>query len=242
MTKTYREDTAAVVEALEETLRVHFKTEDVPPIPFEYRNRTYDIRDRETRMLVVAAVQDAYYHAHGEFNQRRLDEWYAKSGQSQRPSPVPLDATLLDRLTDVILYEEITDPNPHKVAHTEYPFFSMRQLDLRRDREASDTAAATHGTDGKDYRPPGRRVRTAYDNAKVDAVAKIRNKKRALQYRKDTAAGAVVSYNLHDTGGALADEFTDCSGIGQRWADEMGEINEIILVREVLAGGDRGRI
>ncbi|MBE3649178.1 hypothetical protein [Paenibacillus polymyxa] len=122
----------------------------------------------------------------------------------------------LERLTDYILREEITDPNPYKMSQTEYPFMSERQFELRRDREASGSAAEATGTDGKDYSRPTRRKRTEYENWRVDTGAKIRNKERAEQYRRDTAPGPVVTYNLRDTGGELTEEFTQCVGILNR--------------------------
>lgn len=231
--KTYIERTTAAIEALESALRTFFKADATPPIPYVYNGTTYDIRDRETRMLVIAAIQNAYYRDHGEFNQYALDVWYAKGSPGQRPTPVPANAALLDRLTDAALYEEITDPNPHKVAHTEYPFMSERQLDLRRDRETSDSAAEAHGADGKEYRAPTKRARTPYEKFSVDAGAKIRNAVRAARYKRDTAPGRVVPYNLRDTGGELAPEFVNCVGIGARWLADMSAVNEITVVESV---------
>ncbi|WP_149096154.1 hypothetical protein [Paenibacillus terrae] len=81
---------------------------------------------------------------------------------------------------------------------------SERQFELRRDREASGSTAEATGTDGKDYRRPTRHKRTGYENWRVDTSAKIRNKERAAQYRRDTAPGPVITYNLRDTGGGLS--------------------------------------
>ncbi|WP_068616553.1 hypothetical protein [Paenibacillus tuaregi] len=215
---TYIERTKADIEALETALRTHFKAAESPPIPFSYNGVTYDIRDRETRMLLVAAIQDAYYQEHAEFNQRALDDWYAKGCRGERPSPVFPDAALMDRLTDAVLNEEITDPNPHKIAQTEYPFMSERQLDLRRDREASEWAAKAHGSDGKDYREPTKRKRTAYENYCVE-----KNAQRSAQYKRDTAAGPVLR--------RVSEPFTQCIGLGRRWAEDMGAMNEVIVER-----------
>ncbi|MNV56442.1 hypothetical protein D3C71_1487260 [compost metagenome] len=221
---TYIERTRSAVEALEIALRTHFKAEGAPPIPFTYNGVTYDIRDRETRMLVVAAIQDAYYREHGEFNQRILDVWYEKGAKGERPSPVKADSALMDRLTDAVLHEEITDPNPHKIAHTEYPFMSERQLDLRRDREASEGAALTHGADGKNHREPSKRKRTGYENYYVE-----KNAQRSAQYKRDTAPGRVRSYNLRENGGELTEPFTKSSGIGRKWAEQLGAVNEVAV-------------
>ncbi|MEK3988017.1 hypothetical protein MHB77_32335 [Paenibacillus sp. FSL K6-3166] len=235
MGQTYIERTTAAIEALESALRTHFKAEEPRAITFTYNGATYDVRDRETRMLLVAAIQDAYYREHGEYNQRKLDEWYAEQADGsrnkarQRPSPVKADSTLMDRLTDAVLYEEITDPNPHKIAHTEYPFMSERQLDLRRDRETSDTAAEAHGVDGRDHRTPTKRARTPYERRMVDAGAKIRNAARAARYKRDTAPGRVVAYNLRDTCGELTEPFTQKAGIGARWLADMSAVNDVTV-------------
>lgn len=213
---TYIERTRAAVEALEAALRTHFKADGAPRISFTYGRRAYNIRDRETRMLVIAAIQNDYYREHGEHNQRILDAWYAKGCRGERPSPVPVDSALMDRLTDAVLYEEITDPNPHKIAHTEYPFMSERQLDLRRDREASEGAVKTRGSDGKDHREPTKRKRTAYENYCVE-----KNAQRSAQYKRDTAVGPVLR--------RTSEPFTRCVGIGPRWAEGMGAVNEAVV-------------
>jgi hypothetical protein len=128
---------------------------------------------------------------------------------------------LLERLTDAILDEELTDPNPHKVAHTEYPFFSERQLDLRRDRETGLKAAEETGTDGRDYRRPTKRRRTNYENWRVDKEAAGRNAERQAQYKRDTAAGRPASYNLRDTGGELTEPFVAAAGVGALWKERL---------------------
>lgn len=173
------------------------------------------IADRAERMIAVQALTDAYIDSTGE-----------------QPDP-----TELERLTDYILREELLDPDPYKIAHTEYPFMSERQLDLRRDREMSATAAETVGVDGQNYRRPKRRQRTDYENWRVDVGAKIRNEQRAQQYAKDTAPGPLITYNLRENGGELAPEFVTCIGIGQRWRDEMSAVNEteIVEVTEQIA-------
>ncbi|MBP1999454.1 hypothetical protein J2Z69_000473 [Paenibacillus shirakamiensis] len=37
----------------------------------------------------------------------------AAEAKSQRPASITADSALMDRLTDVVLYDEITDPNPY---------------------------------------------------------------------------------------------------------------------------------
>ena len=244
--QTYIERTTTAIEALESALRRLFKADDTPPIPYVYNGATYDVRDRETRMLVIAAIQDAYYRDHGEHNQYALDAWYAKGSPGQRPTPVPANAALLDRLTNVALFEELTDANPYKAQHNEYPFYSDTQLDrIRNGRRGSEPTNMRGETpvredgdlgpgvilsaDGRDHGDPRRRNRTKRENVSVDAGAKIRNKARAAQYKRDTAEGPVKSYNLRDTGGELTEEFTQQCGIGERWLAGMSAVNEVIV-------------
>jgi hypothetical protein len=46
-------------------------------------------------------------------------------------------ASQLDRLADVILTADLTDPNPHKMKHNDAPTMSDRQLTRRLEREWS---------------------------------------------------------------------------------------------------------
>lgn len=175
---------------------------------FTYDGVGYDVADRTSRMAAVERVSGDYWAQHSAFNQRRLDAWEAAGYKRERPLSVDPNDYVMTTLTDALLYEDLTDPNPHKVAHTEYPFFSDRQLELRRDRETSIKQAEEQAVDGRNYRLPERRRRTRYENWHVDAHAKIRNKQRRERYERDTAPGPVVTYNLRDTGGEYAPEFT----------------------------------
>jgi hypothetical protein len=247
---TYIERTTAAIEALESAMRSLFKAEDTPPIPYVYNGATYDIRDRETRMLVVAAIQDVYYRDHGEFNQYALDAWYAKGCPGQRPTPVSASTALMDRLTNVVLYDELADEDAHKAQHNEYPIYSDTQLERRREgRRGSEStnmrgetpirdddpqgAGVVLAADGRNSRTgAGRRKRSPGENNAVDAGAKIRNKARAVRYKRDTAAGAVVTYNLREGGngrepGELTEPFTQKCGIGARWLADMSAVNEV---------------
>lgn len=106
------------------------------------------------------------------------------------------DKRELDRLTDYVLDDDLNDPNPHKVSHTEYPFLSEKQLmrrkfgrqgneDTNMNGEVSLDRAEFVGTDGRDYRYPSRRKRSISELIFVDEHAKIRNRRRAIQYKKD---------------------------------------------------------
>lgn len=154
------------------------------------------IYDRTERMRSVEALIDEYVAAVGE-----------------RP-----DGSILEQLTDYILREELTDDNPHKVAHNEYPFLSESQMQLRYEREYGLELAENHDTDGRSRATPTRRRRTAKEERFVDKLARMKNRKRSAQYKRDTSPGPVEAYNLRDTGGMLADEFAGCEGLGKRWS------------------------
>jgi hypothetical protein len=122
------------------------------------------------------------------------------------------DSTQLERLSDAILYEELTDTHPDKLTRAEYPFMSEWQFELRRDRETSLKVAEEYGTDGTNYTKPVKRRRTAVEQASIDYEAKWRNRARSAQYKRDTSAGPVVRYNLRDK---LTEPFVDCIGISE---------------------------
>jgi hypothetical protein len=64
------------------------------------------------------------------------------------------EAYELERLGSLILREELTSKNLHKVAHEERPVLSERQLERRAIRELNVDVTHTQGIDGKDYRRP----------------------------------------------------------------------------------------
>jgi hypothetical protein len=64
----------------------------------------------------------------------------------------------LERLGSLILREELTSKNLHKVAHEERPVMSERQLERRSMRELNVDVTHTQGIDGKDYRRPTKKV------------------------------------------------------------------------------------
>ncbi|PAD72430.1 hypothetical protein [Paenibacillus campinasensis] len=155
---------------------------------------TRQIEDRGERMATVQALIDRYISEHGA-----------------TPDPAQLE-----RLTDYILREELTDRHPDKITRNEYPFMSTWQLDVRHDRETSFKMAEEIGTDGRDYRVPKRRKRSTYESIFVDQAAKIRNKERAEQYKRDTATRTTAEYNLYENGGELTESFVQCRGIKYR--------------------------
>lgn len=125
---------------------------------------------RELRMVKLEALTENYF---------------AKTGE------VP-DGVALERLANLCLYEELTDSHPDKVTRTEYPFLSDHQFEERYKSEASFKLAEERGVDGRDYKPPVRRVRTNKDNKFIDKNARIRNKERQQSYHEFTKVQPVV--------------------------------------------------
>lgn len=219
--QTYTERFAALVTEIQLNIKKRKHDEGVR---FAYGGVGYDLADRPQRMALIERVTDDYVKAHADVNQASLETWAATGSKSERPSPIPLDTALLDRLADAILDEELTDPHPDKVTNTEYPFMSEWQLDLRRDKETGLKAAEETGTDGRDYRKPTRRRRTNYENWRVDADAKGRNEHRRQQYSRDTATGRLVTYNVRDNGDKsceLTEPFVAAAEQAERWRDKL---------------------
>lgn len=158
-----------------------------------------NIEDRTERMAAIQALIDRYVEASGE-----------------RP-----DAAQLERLTDYILREELTDRHPDKVTRDEYPFFSAWQLELRHDREVSLWVAECLGADGIDHKPKKKRMRSKYENAWMDRGIRIKNAKRKAQYKLDTATRTTAEYNLRENGGELTESFVQCSGLGERFSQAL---------------------
>jgi hypothetical protein len=113
------------------------------------------------------------------------EEYFANTGEMP-------DGIALERLADLALFEELTDSHPDKVTRTEYPFFSEHQFEERYKAEASFKLAEEHGVDGRDHKPPVKRIRTKKDNRFIDKHAKIRNKERQRVYNEFTKVQPVV--------------------------------------------------
>jgi hypothetical protein len=175
---------AAIVTEIEQNVK---ERKQDAGLRFHYAGASYDLADRAERMAAIQRVTDDYVN-----------------------SP---DPELLERLTDAILDEELTDTHPDKVTNTEYPFMSEWQLDLRRDRETGLKAAEETGADGRNHRKPTRRRRTNYENWRVDRDAKGRNRARQEQYKRDTAAGPVVR--------EATEPFVNARSQTARWRDTL---------------------
>jgi hypothetical protein len=114
------------------------------------------------------------------------EDYYAKTGEMP-------DVNQLERLSDLCLYEELTDSNPDKMTANGYPFMSEYQFDRRDSRESSvGEAIDNSAADGRKHYKPTRRTRSDYENRFVDKKAKARNKERKKQYAEFTKVQPVV--------------------------------------------------
>jgi hypothetical protein len=143
------------------------------------------IPDRSERMAAIDALINEYMRDTGE---------------------VPVQQQL-ERLTNAILMEELTDMHPDKVTNNEYPFLSEWQFELRRDSEYSLKLAEETDTDGRDHKVGKRRFRTSKENALVDKYARSRNEERRKQYRKDTDTVTYPTYKMADVDAYLIDKY-----------------------------------
>lgn len=82
----------------------------------------------------------------------------------------------LERLSDLILYEELSDTRRNKMTAEEYPIMSERMEKTRKTGEASDKMAEEYDSTGTNRGVPKRRTRSPYDNLFTDRHAKARNK------------------------------------------------------------------
>lgn len=152
-----------------------------------------EIEDRGERMAAVQALIDRYINEHG----------------------APPDPAQLERLTDYILREELTDPNRMKVRDSEYPFLSERQLDRRYESEYAEELADDYDSNGRNCAKPERRRRIAKEQRFIDRESKQKNRARNAQYKRDTSPGAIKTYNLRENGGELTESFVQCRGIAK---------------------------
>lgn len=134
------------------------------------------ILDRAERMTTVQSLIDEYVMAVGE-----------------RP-----DWRQLERLTNEILREELTDDHPDKMARNDYPIMSDRQRIRRRGNETTFDVAENIGTDGRNHNLPKRRKLTTKESLFIDKIAKIRNAERRRKYREFTKPGDVETYRLNE--------------------------------------------
>lgn len=140
---------------------------------------------RELRIEKIEQITEDYYRLAGEMP----------------------DSVALERLSDLILHEELTDPDEHKVLHNEYPILSETQIARRQEGKHSRktdnpkievplSIAENVGVDGKNHVIPSRRVRSPRENKFIDKAAKIRNKERKEMYDEFTKVQPVVTWKI----------------------------------------------
>lgn len=168
---------------------------------------------REERSELIRKASATYAYKHGEYNDMKRELARLKAEQEGRkpiePPFNPPDSTLLERMTDLFLHEELTDASPDKASKYEYPFLSAYQLARRRDGshtgdvktqqgESPLKAATTYGQDLRDYKTPTRRKRSLYEDLFVDREARIKNAERRRKYNAFIAPGEVIVYKRGD--------------------------------------------
>jgi hypothetical protein len=115
-----------------------------------------------------------------------VEAWFRETGEMP-------DGMQLERLADLILHEELTDTHPDKVTRAEYPFFSETQFDERHRAEASFKLAEEQGVDGRNHRPPIKRMRSKREDYLIDKKAKTKNKERQRKYTEFTKVQPVIT-------------------------------------------------
>jgi hypothetical protein len=149
-----------------------------------------ELADRSKRMKLIEDLTEAYVTQTGE-----------------RPDP-----TQLDRLATLILREELTDTDSHKMRHNEYPVMSDTQLARRKDgvhqrnngvvfRETSFDKLQDYGTDGRDHAKPIRRLQQVNEQIEVEAVARSRDKERRRKYNEFIKRQPVITYKRGEVNG-----------------------------------------
>lgn len=112
--------------------------------------------------------------------------YYAKTGKMP-------DEKALERLANLCLFEELTDPNPDKMTLEEYPIMSDEQEARRKEGKHRKKQANPRievplgiadnvGIDGRNYNRPIKRERSSREHLFVDKETKSRNKMRKQKY------------------------------------------------------------
>jgi hypothetical protein len=137
--------------------------------------------------------------------EKLTEEYFGKTGEWP-------DSIALERIANLCLYEELTDPNPDKITTEEYPIMSETQLARRREgkhrkKEANYRIevplgiAENYGTDGRVYDYPTRRDRSERENSFVDTEAKSRNEERRSVYNAFVNGKSVGLFSVDVTTG-----------------------------------------
>ncbi|HHT7127809.1 hypothetical protein [Bacillus cereus] len=140
------------------------------------------ISNRDVRAEEINSLTDAYVEALGE-----------------RPEPKQLE-----RLADLLLYEELHDTHPDKMTREEYPIMSEHQLARRHSDEVSMKVAEEYGVDRRCYKSPIRRKRTRKETWQIDRETKSRNEEKRKAYREFTR---VQEVRVHSIEGGIVEVY-----------------------------------
>lgn len=109
------------------------------------------------------------------------------------------DSMAMEKLTDLILHEELTDMNPHKVSQTEYSFLSEHQSNHRGSKELLiGKSLDMIASDGQSHDKPVRRERSWYENSLIDKMSDSGSKERNRAYTEFIKVQPVFMRNLRD--------------------------------------------
>jgi hypothetical protein len=169
-TKDYKNDFIKHVKALEEKVKEHEKTgEDFAYMEVQRYPRKGDgvLVEGERHVIdimqykegAILKVYEPYREVRKAAIDRLLESYFAHSLK------VP-DSKQLDKLSDLMLREELRDPDPYKVQHNEYPILSERQMERRVVSEVSLQWAEEVAVDGVDYR-----AKTRDNNRKLKEIS-----------------------------------------------------------------------
>jgi hypothetical protein len=120
------------------------------------------------------------------------EDYYAKTGEMP-------DGTALERLADLILYEDLYNPSLTKMQDEEYPIMSDRQYERRQNTEfATGRRLDQNAADGQEHAKPIRRNRSDYEINFMDKKARIRNKERKKRYTEFTKVQPVFIVKMSE--------------------------------------------
>lgn len=116
-----------------------------------------------------------------------LTDWYVEES-GERP-----ECAALDKLADLVLYEDLFNPSLTKMKDEEYPIMSERQYDRRQKGElATGEAMEMNAADGKTHTKPNRRNRSSYENKLIDKKVRSRNRERKRMYAEFVRVQPVI--------------------------------------------------
>lgn len=129
-----------------------------------YEDYTKIKRKVERGMLPLVARNPAIDHATTDYVVALAEHYHADKDAGKNP-PIPLkNAAMLDRFSDLVMYEELKWSHPDKMSIVEYPVMSDTQEEERHDDEVSLKWAESVATDGRDYAKQTREYRRKLRN------------------------------------------------------------------------------